>query len=32
MQVLIGLWVRRVRDVFQLAGGGRHVVGLSGEA
>jgi hypothetical protein len=32
IQLLIGLWVRRVRDVFQAAGDGRHVVRRIGEA
>jgi hypothetical protein len=30
--LLIGLWVQRVGDVLQPAGGGHHVVGRSGEA
>jgi hypothetical protein len=32
VQSLIGLHVRRVRDVLQSTGGGYHVVGHSGEA
>jgi hypothetical protein len=32
IQLLVGLWVRRVGDVFQAAGDGRHVVRHIGEA
>jgi hypothetical protein len=32
MQALVGLQVRRVKDVLQLTGGGHHVVGRSREA
>jgi hypothetical protein len=32
MEPLVGLWVRGIRDVLEVAGSDRHVVGYAGEA